>query len=67
MAQLANIERNSKVLDAGCGVGGSSFFLAKEFGCIVEAITLNEKQVNFGKEYIQKNKLEPQVCISQQD
>lgn len=33
------------ILDAGCGVGGSSIFLAQTFDCIVTGISLSEKQV----------------------
>jgi len=39
-AELAGIERDMRVLDAGCGVGGSSRFLAQTYGCSIEAIDL---------------------------
>lgn len=40
-----NIKAEHRVLDAGCGIGGSSIFMAKEIGCQVEGITLSQKQV----------------------
>lgn len=45
LAEIAQVKQGDKVLDAGCGVGGSSLFLAKHFGCQVVGITLSEKQV----------------------
>lgn len=44
VAEAARIERGQHVLDAGCGVGGPSIFLAS-LGCTVEGITLSAKQV----------------------
>ncbi|ASN07066.1 class I SAM-dependent methyltransferase [Virgibacillus necropolis] len=32
------IDRNSKILDAGCGTGQSSAYLAKTYGCSVTAL-----------------------------
>jgi cyclopropane fatty-acyl-phospholipid synthase-like methyltransferase len=45
LAELAGISKDDYVLDAGCGVGGSSIFLAKNIGCKVKGITLSAKQV----------------------
>lgn len=45
LAEHARITAADKVLDAGCGVGGSAIYLAKNIGCQVQGITLSEKQV----------------------
>ena len=45
LAQRAGIAGDDRVLDAGCGVGGSAIWLAQEIGCRVTGITLSEHQV----------------------
>ena len=44
MMEAAVIKTTDKVLDAGCGVGGSSIFMAAAIGCNVTGITLSERQ-----------------------
>lgn len=46
LAEIAKIKDGEEILDAGCGVGGSAIFLAKEYKCKVTGITLSQKQVN---------------------
>lgn len=44
LAERAGVHGGDRVLDAGCGVGGSAIFLASRFGCRVVGITLSAKQ-----------------------
>jgi cyclopropane fatty-acyl-phospholipid synthase-like methyltransferase len=50
MMEGAHIKPSDKVLDAGCGIGGSSIFLAEKIGCGVTGISISERQVNKAKE-----------------
>jgi ubiquinone/menaquinone biosynthesis C-methylase UbiE len=45
-AELAGVDKGMRVLDAGCGVGGSSRYLAQTYGCHVEAIDLTPEFVD---------------------
>ena len=63
LADLAAINTNTRVLDAGCGVGGSAIFLAKNRNCQVTGITLSEKQVLRGNENIIKSGVSNRVEI----
>jgi tocopherol O-methyltransferase len=50
MMGAAAIRSTDRVLDAGCGVGGSSIFMASTLGCKVTGITLSERQVEQAKQ-----------------
>jgi cyclopropane fatty-acyl-phospholipid synthase-like methyltransferase len=45
LASLAGIERHERVLDAGCGIGGSAIWLAKHIGCEVVGVNIHAGQV----------------------
>lgn len=44
LADMAEIKSGERVLDAGCGVGGSAIFLAQTCNCQAIGITLSAKQ-----------------------
>ena len=46
------------ILDAGCGIGGSSIFIASAFGIPVTGISLSERQVEQAKAESAKRKLD---------
>ena len=58
MMETAEIQQGDRVLDAGCGVGGSSIFIAKNIGCKVTGITLSERQVQQATENAKQNAVE---------
>jgi len=41
--QLLNLKKGKKVLDVGCGIGGSAFFMAKSYEVDVHGIDLSKK------------------------
>ena len=58
LAQKVQIKEKDHVLDAGCGMGGSCFYLAQKYGCRVTGITLSQKQVKRAKEHAKKLNLQ---------
>ncbi|HRO42899.1 MAG TPA: methyltransferase domain-containing protein [Flavipsychrobacter sp.] len=58
LSERASITPNDVVLDAGCGVGGSTVWLAKNIGCKATGITLSEKQAKQASEYARKEQLD---------
>lgn len=67
MMITAGIKPTDHVLDAGCGVGGSSIFLAKLLGCKVTGITLSERQVEQAKANARKNEIDDLADFSVMD
>lgn len=67
LATLAKIKPNEKVLDCGCGVGGSSVWIAKNIGAIVTGININDMQIRLAKEFAKQQQVEEKVTILKRD
>lgn len=53
LLEISDLPRGAKVLDVGCGLGGTSRYLAKEHGCSVTGITISGRQVEIAKRLTQ--------------
>jgi tocopherol O-methyltransferase len=50
LLELLEISPADEILDVGCGMGGSSLYLAKKYGATVTGITLSPKQVQMARQ-----------------
>lgn len=57
LIQKAGVEKNSKILDVGCGIGGSSIYLAKKLNASVTGITISPIQVEMAKELAKREEV----------
>ncbi len=67
LAQQANIQASDRVLDAGCGVGGSSIYLAKNIGCQAVGVTLSQQQADEAKANASRENVAHLVDFHQKD
>ena len=67
LASKIGIRPGQRILDAGCGIGGSSIWLAKTFGVEVVGITPVASQVERARRYAQEQGIPDRVSFEQQD
>lgn len=67
LADLAVIQPDTRILDAGCGVGGSAFFLALKYKAKVTGITLSDKQLNYARNKLNESGLSGFVDFKKED
>jgi cyclopropane fatty-acyl-phospholipid synthase-like methyltransferase len=63
LAQTANITPGGKILDAGCGFGGSSIYLAKRYQAEATGITISPVQVEMAKQAAQKARVNAKFLL----
>ncbi|MBD9355553.1 class I SAM-dependent methyltransferase [Methylomonas albis] len=51
----ARIQAGDKVLDAGCGIGGSTIWMAKQHGNRVTGITISAKQADYARQHAKRH------------
>ena len=67
IAENLSVNENSNILEIGCGWGSFSSFIAKSYGCKVEAITISKEQFDFASKKIFKEGLNDKVKIQFKD
>lgn len=58
LAELTGIENGSKIIDLGCGRGSSSLFLARNYGCHVVGVDIDEELLSYARETAKRNNLD---------
>jgi|688.fasta_scaffold32913_5 cyclopropane fatty-acyl-phospholipid synthase-like methyltransferase len=53
--EKAGIKATDKVLDAGCGIGGSTIWMAKNHGNTVTGITISAQQAQYAAQHAQRH------------
>ncbi|MHA2279185.1 MAG: SAM-dependent methyltransferase [Candidatus Kariarchaeaceae archaeon] len=67
IADTININENDKVLDAGCGIGGPSIFIAETYKCDIIGITLSKVQLEIAKKNARKSSQVQKIHFYKQD
>jgi tocopherol O-methyltransferase len=67
MAERADVPRGARVLDVGCGLGGSALWLADQFDCQVTGITISPVQARMAAAKAKARGLTRRVQFQVQD
>ena len=65
LADVAQIQQHHKVLDVGCGLGGSARYISNEYGCSVIGIDLTDEYVDAANKLTELVKLADKVSFKQ--
>src|SRR5829696_937281 len=63
LAGRAKLHSSDRVLDAGCGVGGSAIWLAREFGVRVVGVNLVPGEIDRGRRYARRRNVADRVTF----
>lgn len=67
LAAFGELTQEDNILDAGCGIGGTTLFLADALGCQVTGISLSQQQVDTAKGHAATKKLQTLTRFEQAD
>ena len=67
IADTLSLNENSKTLEIGCGWGGFSSYVAKNYNCKVDAITISKEQYDYTASKIQREGLGEKVAVQFKD
>lgn len=67
LSNISKIKSTDYVLDAGCGIGGSSIWLAKNLGVKVVGISIAKGQIEAARKYAEENKVDKLTDFREMD
>jgi tocopherol O-methyltransferase len=67
LAERARVPRGARVLDIGCGLGGSAFWLADQFDCKVTGMTISPVQARMANKKAKARGLSDRVQFQVKD
>jgi tocopherol O-methyltransferase len=67
LTEAVAIKRGERVIDAGCGVGGSSIFMAKELGAVVTAVNISDGQLSYARAAAQQEGVADRITLHKAD
>jgi cyclopropane fatty-acyl-phospholipid synthase-like methyltransferase len=67
LAKITHLKSGDLILDAGCGIGGSSIWLTKNYDVKAIGITISDKQVKEARRLSQINKVEQNTDFYEKD
>ncbi|MFB5614856.1 MAG: class I SAM-dependent methyltransferase [Candidatus Nitrosomaritimum yanchengensis] len=65
IAKLAEIQPDQKILDVGCGLGGSARYIAYQFGCSIMGIDLTKEYIDVAKKLTEYVGLTDKISFKQ--
>ena len=67
LARRARIAEGDRILDVGCGLGGSAMYLAREYDVMVKGISLSSQQVSAARDQARQRGLLGRTNFEVQD
>ncbi|MCE7734655.1 MAG: methyltransferase domain-containing protein [Candidatus Heimdallarchaeota archaeon] len=67
VAELLELNKDDVVLDAGCGVGGPTIYMAEQYGVKITGITLSKVQVDLGTQVANNSSARNRISFAVQD
>lgn len=67
LLKFSNPQKPVRILDAGCGIGGSACYLAQEYAAEVLGVTISREQSGIAAQVIEDHGMEERVVVREQD